>query len=198
MTTRLEELGAVIESGSVISRIQVADGAEDRLKVKVIVPKALAGEINAELLDEIYVDAKAYDSGKIKITSANDVVMKLTSPYDVGYAHEDQSGLVVSSHCVVIRLKDESRIDGKFLTYLLNSPYAKDYFRSVTSGAATVMLKVKDIAALPIPEIPMEEQVQLGEIFDAFSRKKVLLAQMIEAETAAENSLIMNALEGRL
>lgn len=198
MTTRLEELGVVIESGSVISRVQVNDDSEDKLKVKVIVPKALAGEINEELLDEIYVDAKTYDTGKIKITAANDVVMKLTTPYDVGYVHEEQGGLVVSSHCVVIRLKDGSKLDGKFLAYLLNSPYAKDYFRSVTSGASTVMVKVKDIAGLPVPEVPMEEQVQLGEIFDAFSRKKVLLAQMIDAETAAENSLIMGALEGRL
>lgn len=198
MAMRLEELGAVIESGSVISRIQAADSIEDKLKVKVIVPKALAGEINEEQLDEIHVDAKLYDSGKIKTTSANDVVMKLTSPYDVGYVHEEQTGLVVSSYCVVIRLKDNSKLDGKFLTYLLNSPYAKDYFRSVTSGASTVMIKVKDIAGLPIPEIPMEEQVRLGEIFEAFSRKKVLLSQMIEAENAAENSLIMEAIEGRL
>lgn len=198
MALRLEELGVVIESGSVISRIQAADSTDNKLKVKVIVPKALGGEIIEEQLDEIFVDAKAYDAGKIKTTSANDVVMKLTSPYDVGYVHEEQTGLVVSSHCVLIRLKDDSKIDGKFLTYLLNSPYAKDYFRSVTSGASTVMIKVKDIVGLPIPEIPREEQVQLGEVFEAFSRKKVLLAQMIEAENAAENSLIMEAIEGRL
>ena len=198
MTEKLGHLGVVVESGSVISRIEVNKNYEDRMKVRLLQPKALTGKINDELLDEIFVDASAYCAGKIKTTATGDVVMKLTTPYDVGYVHEDQCGLVVSSHCVILRVTDDIRIDAKFLAYLLSSPYAKDYFQSETSGAATVMLKVRDIAGFPIPVLPLEEQKYLGEIFMRFSRKKQILSQMIEAEDAAENALIMGALEGRL
>ncbi len=197
-TKKLEEMGVTIESGSVLSRIQIDEHSNNGLKAKVLLPKALAGSINEDLLDEIVVDASAYKSGRIRIAYENDVVMKLTTPYDVGYVHKSQSGLIVSSHCVIIRLMDDCELDGKFLAYLLNSPYAMDYFRSVTSGAATAMLKVKDISGIPIPKVPMDEQKKLGKIFEAFSRKRVLLTQMLEAELMAENSLIMEALEGRV
>lgn len=198
MTEKLGNLGVSIESGSVLSRIQVDGSHDNKRSVKVLLPKALNGEIVGGLLDKIDVDADLYSAGKMKTTSENDVVMKLTTPYDVGYVDEETSGLVVSSHCVIIRVIDTEAIDGRFLTYYLSSPYAKDYMRSVTSGAATVMLKVKDIAGIPVPLLPIEEQKQLGDIFAAFSRKKEVLKQMLEAENLAEDSLIMSAVEGRM
>lgn len=198
MTEKLGNLKVSIESGSVMSRIQ-ADGKKGKGQtMKVLVPKALNGEINEELLDEIDVDNGLYAAGRVKTTLENDVVMKLTTPYDVGFVGEEYSSIVVSSHCAIIRVKDSESVDGRFLAYFLSSPYAKDYLRSITSGAATAMLKIKDIAGIPVPLLPIEEQRQLGEIFTAFSRKKQILAQMISAENQAEDSLIMDAVEGRM
>ena len=198
MTEKLGNLNVSIESGSVVSRIQTDGNKGKGQKMQVLVPKALNGEINEELLDEIEVDSDLYASGRVKITFENDVVMKLTTPYDVGFVGEEHSGLVVSSHCAIIRVKDSDAVDGRFLAYFLSSPHAKDYLKSITSGAATAMLKIKDIAGIPVPLLPIEEQRQLGEIFTAFSRKKKILAQMITAESQAEDSLIMDAVDGRM
>ena len=198
MTEKLGNLNVSIESGSVVSRIQANEQNGNGQKMKVLVPKALNGEINGELLDEIEVDSDLYASGRVKTTLEKDVVMKLTTPYDVGFVGEEHSGLVVSSHCAIIRVKDSDAVDERFLAYFLSSPYTKDYLKSITSGAATAMLKIKDIAGIPVPLLPIEEQRQLGEIFTAFSRKKQILAQMIAAENLAEDSLIMDAVEGRM
>ena len=197
MTTTLASLGVSIESGSVITRIQAKENAENGRVVKVLLPKALTGEINKDMLDDLIVDGSALDKGKIKIVHEGDVVMKLTTPYDAAYVDDVSENVVVSSHCVTIKFPEGAEVDAKYLAYLLNSPYTKDYLKSVTSGAATVMLKVRDIGNIPIPTLEIGEQRKLGEIFQAFCKKKEILRRMIDAEDAAENALIMDALEGR-
>ncbi len=198
MIQELGTLSAQIACGTVVKRIQVdniEENKENVSKVKVLQPKALSGEIDEDALDEIYIYKEQLEKGRIHLTKEGDIIVKLTTPYNVAYITKEFSGLVVSSHCAIINNLPPEKINVKYLAYVLSSPYGKDHLNSMTSGTATAMLKVKDLICFPVPMVSLDEQEKLGELYMAFNRKKSLLRKMIENENMAQQVLIMNVIQ---
>ena len=193
----LAEIGSMnvsVESGTVLNRVQIEKDSEGSVTIKALLPKALVGGIDVNALDEITVKIEAIASKKVKTTQEGDVVIKLTTPYDVAYITDEYQGLLVSSHCAIIRGLNPEEINAKYLAYVLSSPYGKDYLGSVTTGASTAMLKVRDIISIPIPMLPLQEQEMLGDIFLAFCKKRAALKEMLSNEEAVQSAMIMDAI----
>lgn len=125
MVVEIGSLNVRVESGSVLSRVQAVADRGNGTPAKVLLPKAIAGGIDADALEEIMVDGEALASNRIKMTREGDVVVKLTTPYDAAYITEEFAGLVVPSHCVLIRDLHPAEIDARYLAYVLSSPYGK-------------------------------------------------------------------------
>ncbi len=197
MITEIGALNVRVESGTVISRVQIKDADENSEgveKVRVLLPKAISDGIDTDALEEIYVSEKQLDAGKIRLTREGDIVIKLTTPYDAAYITEELSGIVVPSHCAVISNLLPQEMDAKYLVYVMSSPYGLDCLSSMTSGTATAMLKVRDIFRFPIPMLPLDEQQALGELYMAFQKKRTVLRQMLNTEKLAQDAMIMDAI----
>lgn len=191
-------LDCQVASGTVISRIAVKDAKPDDVELfeeKVLLPKALDGGIIKEELGSVIVSRKQMQSGRVMITEKGDVVIKLTTPYDTAYVSEKDAGIIISSHCAVIRGLNPDEVDSRYLSYVLSSPYGKDTLSSMTNGAATAMLKVRDIISIPIPMVSMEEQKYLGDLYELSCRKRAVLRGIQINERKVMDSLIMDAIE---
>ena len=187
-----------VASGTVISRIAVKDAKPDDRELfeeRVLLPKALDGGIIKEELGSVVVSRKQMQSGKVMRTEKGDVVIKLTTPYDTAYVTEDDAGIIISSHCAVIRALNPNEVDCRYLAYVLSSPYGKDALSSMTNGAATAMLKVRDIISIPIPLVSMEEQRYLGDLYELSCKKRIVLRGIQINERKVMDNLIMDAIE---
>lgn len=197
----MKEIGAMscrVASGTVISRVAIKDVEATDQKVveeRVLMPKAIAGGIINEELGHVFISQKNLDSGKIMRTMSGDVVLKLTTPYDVAYITNEEEGIIISSHCAVIRDMDSDEVDARYLASVLSSPYGKDILNSITTGAATAMLKVRDILSIPVPMIPLDEQNYIGELYVLSCKKRAMLSSMQVNEQQVMDNLIMRAIQ---
>ena len=155
---KLEELAEVLV-GQIMTRVSSKEEGEGE-KVRVIIPGAVQVEyISEESLGTNYlikkVDEKYY-------TKEGDLVMKLTSDYDVALIKKEEAGCVISSFVAVIRPKE---LDSKYLGAILNSTYIKDMLRAKAAGSTMSMIKVSDIRNLVIPIFEKDIQESLGKTF---------------------------------
>ena len=198
MMYEIGQIASQVASGTVISRISIKvikAGIGELCEEKVLLPKALDGGIIKEELGTVIVARKQIESGKVMKTQKGDVVIKLTTPYDTAYVSEKDVGIIISSHCAVIRGLNPDEVDSRYLSYVLSSPYGKDTLSSMTNGAATAMLKVRDIISIPIPMVSMEEQRYLGDLYELSCRKRAVLRGIQINERKVMDSMIMGAIE---
>ena len=197
MMYEIGQIASQVASGTVISRISIKvikAGIGELCEEKVLLPKALDGGIIKEELGTVIVARKQIESGKVMKTQKGDVVIKLTTPYDTAYVTEADEGIIISSHCAVIRGLKAEMVDSRYLSYVLSSPYGKDTLSSITNGAATAMLKVRDIVSISIPVVSMEEQRYLGDIYELSSKKRNTLRAMQINERKVMDGLILDAI----
>ncbi|MEE3462479.1 MAG: hypothetical protein VZR00_11495, partial [Lachnospiraceae bacterium] len=117
--------GLTFIGGQITSRIEADEKKSDPVlgSIKVIPPKAIKnGRIAHEELYDI--DYKTEFDEK-KLTKAGDIVLKLSSPYDAAYITEDDEGLLITSFCIIIRVKGKE-MDPQYLTAFFNSNVYKN------------------------------------------------------------------------
>lgn len=173
--------GLTFVGGQITSRIE-ANPKKDELsrgKVMVIPPKAIQnGEIaHAELYELEYkteIDEK-------KLTQAGDIVVKLSTPYDVAYITEEDAGLLITSFCIIIRNRGKE-VSSEFLTAFMNSGVYRRQVLSKVSGATVPMLTMGKIKEVRIKVLDVDKQEQVAEYYKIVSEKEKVLTQIIELE----------------
>jgi type I restriction enzyme S subunit len=64
---------------------------------------------------------------------------------------------------------DRSKVEPHFLNYLLNGPQVQGVIQAKTNGVTVPHLNMKDVRALPVPDLPpMETQGQIAGILSAY------------------------------
>lgn len=93
-----------VQSGQVLSRIstkinQIAIG-------KVLIPKVISkGRILKEELQDIKLKNLLPEN---KLSMKNDIIIKLSTPYEACVIDDDNVGLVIPSFCAILRIKKEN------------------------------------------------------------------------------------------
>lgn len=195
METKLGDLCALSMTGIIMTRIQIKDESlvnEEETDIgKVLVPKAIAnGRVNHRDVAE-YVIKKG--SGQGRMTVVDDIVVKLTTPYECALITMEDEDLIVPSYCVILREFDPKEIDLDYLVGYLNTEYAKQKLVTGVAAGYNSMIKMKDIHEIPIPMLPMEEQKHLGRLYRLSAEKQMLLKEMLENEVKLADSLITTA-----
>lgn len=94
-----------VQSGQVLSRIstkinQIAIG-------KVLIPKAISkGRILKEELQDIKLKNLLSEN---KLSMKNDIIIKLSTPYEACVIDDDNVGLVIPSFCAILRIKKKTK-----------------------------------------------------------------------------------------
>ena len=196
---KIKELGdlmGISMVGTIMSRIQLKDPDlvpdDEKETGRVLVPKAISnGCVNQKEVSE-YIIKKG--SGKGKVTIADDVVIKLTTPYECARITMEDEDLIVPSYCMILREIDTSEVDLDYLVGYLNTGYARQLFSAGVAAATNSMLKMKDALQIKVPLLPMEEQKLLGRLYKLSSEKQMLLKEMLENETQVAENLITSAI----
>lgn len=194
---KLSDICSVITSGQIMSRVsidtdKVTDETQIIRKVKVIIPKAISngGIDHTELADAVLV--KEVDA--TRITEVGDIIMKLSTPYDVAYIDENSTGLVATSFCAVVRGVSDAYLP-EFLTAYLNTPSVRAMLRGSTTGLTIPLLRVNDLKALQIPEVDYETQQAVVEVLRLNQKRRGILTELLLQCDKLEESIILDAVK---
>ncbi len=192
MVVELGDLMGLSMVGVILPRIQVKEGDETAGSMKkVLVPKAISnGRVNHEDVAEYLIKKGA---GLGKMTVVDDIVIKLTTPYECALITMEDEDLIVPSYCIILRDFDLEQVDLDYLVGYLNTEYAKAQFSAGAAAATNSMLKSKDVLAIKVPLPPMEEQRHLGKLYRLSTEKQITLKKMLANEVKLANSLITTA-----
>ena len=169
---KLGELADVIISG--VDK-KTKDG-ETPVKLCNFVDVYYNWAITSEMCDS-FMDASARDAeidkfslfkGQVAITKDSE------TRFDIGiptYIADDFDGVLLGYHCALITPNQEV-LNGRYLNALLHSDYAKEYFANNATGSGQRYTISEDtIKAFPVPLIPIEEQVKIGNYLSDIDRK---------------------------
>lgn len=193
---KLEHVATKILAGQIMTRITAKEEAGEEVikECKVLAPKAI---VNGRVVHKDLSDAKLKKEVDIeKITQVDDIIIKLATPYDSTIITEKEAGLVVPSFCVLVRGLDENVINARFLTAYLNTDYVVNSLKAKVAGTKMPMVKIGDIKELEIPELQLEQQKQLSEVYSLSCQKQELLQQMLDNEKELVRSLILKSVIG--
>lgn len=191
---KIADISEKIYSGQIISRVESKEEVDAVVdERKVLIPKAISGgRVMHSDLGTVKLK-KAVDEDRI--TREGDIVLKLSTPYDAAYIEKGDEGLVVPSFCSVIRGIDSCKADAEFITSYLNTEYVREILKSKVAGTTMPMIKISDVRDLEIPNVPLEKQKSLGEVYSLSCQKQDVLKEMLYNEQILINSIVLNAIK---
>lgn len=180
-----------ITSGQIMSRITAKENETPVCSRKVVIPKVITSD-GFLLNDEMPIENLKIDASDERITQVNDIVIKLSTPFDSSIITPNDVGCVIPSFCAKIRNRGE--LDLNYLCAFLASKYCKDQLKAKVSGAVMSILTIGKIQSLLIPVPPKHEQKRIGEEFIK-SRKNILLMKQITELENKRNDIIFQELQ---
>lgn len=168
--------------GQITKRIEADIEKGDMIcgEIITIPPKAIyAGGIVHENLYGLKYKSEIDES---KLTREGDVVIKLSTPYDAAYITKDDEGMLITSFCVIIRVKNQSKINPRFLTAFINSQVYNEQIKKMLSGAGVPMLTMGKLKEVCIGSFSMEEQEEIAVYYENICRKELIMKRIIELE----------------
>lgn len=196
MKYKMKDLVDSITVGQIMSRVSYKDGEEAeayKQQVQVLVPSAISGGvIHIENLGSAVLKKAVSDD---RITQKNDIVIKLSSPYDCALITEGEEGLIIPSFCALIRGVDERFVDVRYFVGYLNSAYTTAKLVAGINSTAMAMLRGKSLAELDL-EVPLiNEQRIVGDAYWASCQRKKVIEQMVKQQQQISDSIIIETLK---
>lgn len=185
----------MLRTGCVLNRFESCGDKDFYQTYKVLTLKSITGEGN--------IDINAIESFNAKkeinpeyITKYGDVVVRLREPVTAVFIDESLEGLVVQSFCTIIKTKKE-QLEPRYLQqFLNNSKYvARELSKHLTNTTISI-IRNEYIAALEIPLIPMEKQVDIARFAELQSKEIDLLLSLVENKKIMKNAMIERLIKG--
>lgn len=140
------------------------------------------GIINYDEIEEVRIE-------KIlpkHILKQGDIIFKAKSGDNTAaLINREEVNLLATAHYILISIKEEYRekITPTYLTMYLNSDYAQSYFKARSEGSVLPIVKLGSLEELEIIVPSMEEQQNLGELYQLMLEEKVIMQKlMLERE----------------
>lgn len=167
-----------IQTGLVLSRKQAKNDKETVEIYRQLNLKAIKndGFIDRNLLEEFKANERLCED---YITRVGDIVVRLTTPYTAVLVHENNVGIVVPSHFIIIRTKSD-KILPEYLFWLLNADKVKSKIVKNMSSTMIGAVKPSVYAALEIEEMSLEEQRKIADVYSLAKREIHLYEQLID------------------
>lgn len=179
---KIEQFGNFVEitSGQIMTRLTAKDDESESIGTwKVVIPKAITsdGFISIEDMPEEKLKS---EPPKDRITKVDDIVIKLSTPFDSAIVTEETAGCLVPSFCAIIRNNGNLNLD--YLRSYLASKYCKEQLKSRVTGAVMSILSIGKIKSIDIPVPNLDEQKRIGERYRSVQEKIAIMNQIISLE----------------
>lgn len=172
---KLGELGTV-RSGLVLARKQSKGKSEYRyslLNLRSVLPDGSVDKSQVEVFYTVEPLKQEYISQK------GDLIVRLTAPYTAVLIDDETTGMVISSHFLVIRI-DSNLVLPEYLFWLLNSSKVKRQMFGSATGNVLGAVKTSYLAEFDLKVIPLEQQRKLAELNFLAKRECQLLKELAE------------------
>ena len=126
-------------------------------------------------------------------TEEGDVILKLSTPYDSVYVDKAYEGILVTSFAVILRAKQDSKLDMRYLTVFLNHPRTTSQMQLLGSGSIMPILKKSAVAEIPIPIAPMVQQISIANMYCNTQARKEACRQLMATSNLLLESAFINA-----
>jgi restriction endonuclease S subunit len=158
-----------VKIGSVISRYQ---NEASETEIAVIAPAAITanGTFDAEVLmkskikvDEVFLK-KQQEKQDSFLSQVDDIIIKLSPPFDNAVVTPEFAGCLVSSNCAIIRIENTSELDPRYLSAFLASSGPKKMLEESEHGLLK-RIYTSNLNKIEIPLIHREYQEKIVEFY---------------------------------
>lgn len=181
MTTKKSRQGlngfASVRSGLVLSRKKSKGGEGELYALLTLRSVKEEGVLDMSAVD-MYVSTSVLPS--VYQTAVGDVVVRLTWPYSAVLIDEQSSGMLVSSHFVIIR-PDREKLNPGYLHWVLNRQSTRRLIYENTSANMLNAVRPQFFSELKISLPPMVEQRKIAEL-QLLTRRERILQEMLMRE----------------
>ena len=181
MTTKKSRPGlngfASVRSGLVLSRKKSKGGEGELYALLTLRSVKEEGVLDMSAVD-MYVSTSVLPS--VYQTAVGDVVVRLTWPYSAVLIDEQSSGMLVSSHFVIIR-PDREKLNPGYLHWVLNRQSTRRLIYENTSANMLNAVRPQFFSELKISLPPMVEQRKIAEL-QLLTRRERILQEMLMQE----------------
>ena len=181
MTTKNSRQGlngfASVRSGLVLSRKKSKGGEGELYALLTLRSVKEEGVLDMSAVD-MYVSTSVLPS--VYQTAVGDVVVRLTWPYSAVLIDEQSSGMLVSSHFVIIR-PDREKLNPGYLHWVLNRQSTRRLIYENTSANMLNAVRPQFFSELKISLPPMVEQRKIAEL-QLLTRRERILQEMLMQE----------------
>lgn len=181
MTTKKSRQGlngfASVRSGLVLSRKKSKGGEGELYALLTLRSVKEEGVLDMSAVD-MYVSTSVLPS--VYQTAVGDVVVRLTWPYSAVLIDEQSSGMLVSSHFVIIR-PDREKLNPGYLHWVLNRQSTRRLIYENTSANMLNAVRPQFFSELKISIPPMVEQRKIAEL-QLLTRREKILQEMLMQE----------------
>jgi restriction endonuclease S subunit len=196
MSVRIDELGNHVEiiSGQIMTRIAAKEDDPNFISTrKVVIPKAITsdGFISVDDMPEEKLKAEPPVD---RITRVNDIVIKLSTPFDSAIVTKESEGCVVPSFCAIIRNGDTLDLD--YLRAFLVSQNCKEQLKAKVSGAVMSILSIGKIKSVEIPVADAKAQRSIGEHYREAQNNLQIMSQIIALENKRNDVMFQELVKG--
>lgn len=137
---------------------------ETGVQFKVIVQRSIKKDGILSDFEEV----KLKDNFKDRyFTQKNDVLMKMTYPYDVVCVKDEN--LIISDRIAIIRL--EKGYDPEFIAHLLTNAHIKKQLHELGGSGKLPHTSLKEIKQLQLTIPDLETQIKYGELLNTINDK---------------------------
>ena len=157
-----------VKIGAVIPRYQ---NEASEMEIAVIAPAAITadGTFDAEALkkSKIKVDEaflrKQQENQDSLLSMVDDIIIKLSPPFDNAVVTPEFAGCLVSSNCAIIRIGNTSELDPRYLSAFLASSGTKKELEESANGTLK-RIRTSDLSGIEIPLVHLEYQKKIVEL----------------------------------
>ena len=168
---------ASVRSGLVLSRKKSKGGEGELYALLTLRSVKEEGVLDMSAVD-MYVSTSVLPS--VYQTAVGDVIVRLTWPYSAVLIDEQSSGMLVSSHFVIIR-PDREKLNPGYLHWVLNRQSTRRLIYENTSANMLNAVRPQFFSELKISLPPMVEQKKIAEL-QLLTRRERILQEMLMQE----------------
>ncbi len=177
---------AIVQSGHPFpSRIK----SDETGNVAILQMKDLPNEMRLISAEPARMHADAIKEHYILKT--DDIIFRSRGQTNTAIIVKADLGLaVVAAPLFSLRVTSE-KILPDYLCWWLNQPTAQNHFERHAKGTSARMISREALAALEVPQLPIEKQMQIVELALLGEREQELLSRLASAEKNKWNGILM-------
>lgn len=150
---------------------------------KVIVQRSIKKDGDLSDFEEISLKSNIKER---YFTHKNDVLMKMTYPYDVVCVKEEN--LVISERIAIIRLKEG--YDPEFIAHLLTNAHIKKQLHELGGSGKIPHTSLKEIKQLQIIVPDLKTQMKYGELLNTINDKIIEDLRQVEYDRHLKEAIL--------